>query len=224
MTVRSRATVKAQTRGRLFRVALRVFAEKGLAATNLKRDILKPAGVSVGSFYHQFRDKTELFLAILEEHAESFRKLLRAVHALAYRRPAQEVAWQSFSTVLTMVEEHQDLIRMMAREQESHDPRLRVYLRRNDRAWVESLAVDYLRAGLVPSKDRALANRMAELVVTFTWGAVLRYASWTDEERRRRRTNWIADLVAFCLGGMSAILGQPDCERGHLESLDTEEV
>jgi len=223
-TAGSRATVKTRTRERLFSVARQAFADKGLAATNLKTDILRPAGVSVGSFYHQFRDKTELFLAILETHEESFRKLLRAVHTLAQRRPAQEVAWQSFSTVLTMVEEHEDLLRMMARERESHDPRVRAYLRRNDRAWVESLTQDYLRAGLVPSKNRVLATRMAELVLTFTWGAVMRYSSWTPEERQRRRLDWIEDLVAFCLGGMSAILGQARENREDSESSDIEEV
>lgn len=204
----TKKSLKTRTRQRLFSVARRVFADKGLAATNLKLDILEPAGVSVGSFYHQFRDKTELFLAILEEHEESFRKLLRAVHTLAQRRPAQEVAWQSFSTVLAMVEEHEDLLRMIARERESHEVRVRAYLRRNDRNWIESLAEDYLRSGLIPSKNRALASRMAELVLTFTWGAVMRYSSWTVEERRRRRLSWIDDLVAFCIGGMAAVLGQ----------------
>lgn len=208
VTSGGRAALRARTRERLFRVARTAFAQKGLAATNLKTDILEPAGVSVGSFYHQFRDKTELFLAILTEHEESFRRLLRAVHRLAARRPAQEVAWQSFSTVLDMVEEHEDLLRMMARERESHDPRVRAYLRRNDQAWVEALSEDYLRSGLLVSKDRARARRMAELVLTFTWGAVLRYSSWTPDERRRRRLQWIDDLVAFCLGGMAAILGE----------------
>lgn len=208
VAIRGRGELRYRTRERLFAVAREAFAQKGLAATNLKTDILAPAGVSVGSFYHQFRDKTELFLAILGEHEDSFRRLLRAVHALAARRPAQEVAWQSFSTVLDMVEEHEDLLRMMVRERESHDPRVRTYLRRNERAWVESLADDYLRSGLVPSKDRTLARRMAELVLTFTWGAVLRYCSWTPEERRHRKLKWIDDLVAFCLGGMAAVLGQ----------------
>ncbi|GIW43631.1 MAG: hypothetical protein KatS3mg077_0913 [Candidatus Binatia bacterium] len=221
--VGARATTRAKTRERLFAVARQVFAEKGLAAANLKADILKPAQVSVGSFYHQFRDKTELFLAILTDHEESFRHLLRAVHALAARRPAQEVAWQSFSAVLDMVEQHEDLLRMMARERESHDVRVRAYLRRNDRAWVESLAEDYLRSGLVPSKDRVLANRMAELVLTFTWGAVLRYSSWTPEERQRRRLDWIDDLVAFCLGGMAAVLGQAR-EQSHGDEPEIEEV
>ncbi|MCX8072705.1 MAG: TetR/AcrR family transcriptional regulator [Candidatus Binatia bacterium] len=219
----ARAEARARTRERLFAVARRVFAEKGLAATNLRTDILEPSGVSVGSFYHQFRDKTELFLAILAEHEESFRKLLRAVHALAARRPAQEVAWQSFAAVLDMVEEHEDLLRMMARERESHDVRVRAYLRRNDRAWIESLAEDYLRNNLIPSKNHVLASRMAELVLTFTWGAVLRYSSWTPEERQRRRVDWIDDLVAFCLGGMAALLGQAHTYESEPQS-DIEEV
>ena len=59
-----------ETRARLIQAGARAFGEKGLAAVHLKRDILEPAGVSVGSFYHQFKDKTDLLLAILAEHSE----------------------------------------------------------------------------------------------------------------------------------------------------------
>jgi AcrR family transcriptional regulator len=73
---------RAQTRRRLLDVGRRAFARHGHAGVNLKEDILVPAGVSVGSFYHQFRDKTALFLAILSEHSETFRAMLRDAQTL----------------------------------------------------------------------------------------------------------------------------------------------
>lgn len=58
---------RERTRKRLLDAGRRAFARAGPGGANLKEDILVPAGVSVGSFYHQFRDKTELFVAVLEE-------------------------------------------------------------------------------------------------------------------------------------------------------------
>ena len=68
------------TRERLIEAGRRAFARKGLAGTKLTQDILEPAGVSVGSFYHQFKDKTDLMLAIFEQHTDNMRALLRREH------------------------------------------------------------------------------------------------------------------------------------------------
>ena len=55
------------TRRKILDAGTRAFADKGLDGTNLVRDVLEPAGVSVGSFYHQFADKTELLIVLLDE-------------------------------------------------------------------------------------------------------------------------------------------------------------
>lgn len=203
---KGRAVLREQTRQRLLAVGRRVFAEKGLAAANLTDDILNPAGVSVGSFYHQFADKTELFLAIVQEHSESLRALIHAVVTLLPDRPAAEVARDSFSAVLTMVERDGEVFRMIAREAESHDARVRAYLKQNHAAWVKALGRDYIEAKLVPADRPDLAERLAELVLTLTIGAVRRYLDWSAAERAERRERWLQELVSFCLGGMSAWL------------------
>ncbi len=201
-----RAVLREKTRARLMAVGRVAFAQKGLAATNLTDDILAPAGVSVGSFYHQFADKTDLFLAILREHSESLRALVHGVVTLAPGRDPAQVARDSFAAVFAVVDREGDVFRMLAREAESHDPRVRSYLRENHAAWVEALAEDYLASGLLPLPERAVAERLAELVLTFTIGAVRRYLDWSEAERKRRRERWIEELVCFCLGGMSAWL------------------
>src|SRR5690242_6343153 len=122
---RTRGESRAQTRRRLLACGRRAFARKGHAATNLREDILTPAGVSVGSFYHQFRDKTDLFLAILEHHADTFRSMMRDAHTPGPSVAPVDVARHSFTTVFRIADENDDLFRIMARERESHEPRVR---------------------------------------------------------------------------------------------------
>lgn len=55
------------TRARLLEAARALFAEEGFHAANTKR-IAARAGVSVGSLYAYFRDKKELFLAVMEDY------------------------------------------------------------------------------------------------------------------------------------------------------------
>src|SRR5882757_5534780 len=143
-----RASSRALTRARLLAVGRRVFARKGHAGANLKEDILVPARVSVGSFYHQFRDKTDLLLAILEDHSRTFLAMIQEAHRPREESEPGEIARHSFETVFRIAEHNDDLFRIMVRERESEDPRVRGYLRDNHRRWIESLADDYRRAGL----------------------------------------------------------------------------
>jgi len=51
--------------------AIELFVERGVAATRVD-DILAAAGVSVGSFYHHFRDKLNLAATVYLEHLQRF--------------------------------------------------------------------------------------------------------------------------------------------------------
>lgn len=57
---------RARTRSRLVRAAGSVFAERGYHGATLD-DIVAEAGVSRGALYHYFRNKQDLFLALLHE-------------------------------------------------------------------------------------------------------------------------------------------------------------
>ncbi|MFD0656286.1 TetR/AcrR family transcriptional regulator [Thermocatellispora tengchongensis] len=57
----------AQTRTGMLRAAREVFVEHGFAEASVA-DVVERAGSSVGSLYHHFGGKTELFLTLWEEH------------------------------------------------------------------------------------------------------------------------------------------------------------
>ncbi|SDN49792.1 TetR/AcrR family transcriptional regulator [Allokutzneria albata] len=64
--MRRTAAEAAATRSDLLDAGLRVFAESGFAESSLA-DIAKAAGVTRGAAYHHFKDKAELYLAVVSE-------------------------------------------------------------------------------------------------------------------------------------------------------------
>jgi len=199
-----RREARASTRARLLTVARDAFARKGLAGVSLVEDVLRTAGVSVGSFYHQFRDKTDLFLAVLEEHTTAFRAMIREAHNPRGGRAPLDLARHSYATVFRIAEQNPDLFHIFVRERESDDPRVRKYLRDTHRGWIASLAEDYQRIGAVTRQDQA--ELAAELISALTVGTVLRYLELPAAERRRQRDRFIEGLVHFTTGGAPALM------------------
>ena len=202
----TRAASREQTRARLLAVGRRVFARKGHAGANLKEDILVPARVSVGSFYHQFRDKTDLLLAILEDHSRTFLAMVQEAHLPRPDSEPDAIARHSLETVFRIAEQDDDLFRIAVRERESEDPRVRGYLRDNHRRWIDSLTDDYRRAGLGSVASDEALQLGAELVTATTLATVLRYLDMTVRERARQRTVLIDGLVRFTIGGLLALV------------------
>jgi AcrR family transcriptional regulator len=77
----------AETRRILLRAAREVFTEQGFAEASVA-SVVARSGSSVGSIYHHFGGKSELFLALWEEHQASHEK--RAADAVARAREAGE--------------------------------------------------------------------------------------------------------------------------------------
>lgn len=193
-----------ETRQRLLAAGRRAFARRGLAGANLKGDILEPADVSVGSFYHQFRDKTELLLAILAEHSRVLRARLSELHRPAPGRTALSIAHDAYAMVLEMAERHEDLLRIQLRERDSEDPRVRDFLRSDRERWTRSLAEDYRRIARAGGHE-VDADLAAQLVVGLSLGAVAQLLDLPPDERPRARERLQDGLVRFTLGGVGAL-------------------
>jgi AcrR family transcriptional regulator len=199
---------------------VRAFARKGLAGTNLTLDILAPAGVSVGSFYHQFRDKTALLLAILGEHSLRFRERLSELHRPGPGRTLDEIVTASYRLVLDVAERDGDVMRIKIRERNNQDPRVRRFLADDRARWLESLAEDHAR---IAQASGALidSERAAELVVALAFGSIDRFLELDPGARRRELPALLEGLVRFTLGGLPG-LTQPRQERpSHPSDRDT---
>src|SRR3712207_3376948 len=70
MTVKTlranKVTQAAATRRAVLTAARAAFGEKGYAATSVD-EIVRRAGLTKGALYHHFRDKDDLFVAVVEE-------------------------------------------------------------------------------------------------------------------------------------------------------------
>src|SRR5262245_65846481 len=88
MSVKSRRDQhSAATRAALVRVARRLFAEYGYAGTATE-DVVRRAGVTRGALYHHFRDKRDLFAAVVEQVEQDV--LERVAEAALSERDAWE--------------------------------------------------------------------------------------------------------------------------------------
>jgi AcrR family transcriptional regulator len=75
----------ADTRRTLITAAGEVFAQKGFAECSVA-DVVELAGLSVGSLYHHYGGKSELFLAVWEDHQAAYEEQAATAVALARRR------------------------------------------------------------------------------------------------------------------------------------------
>jgi AcrR family transcriptional regulator len=195
----------AETRRRLLDAGFEAFAAKGHDGVNLVEDVLEPAGISIGSFYHQFADKTELLREILAEAAARRRAfivgladldtttdLATAIRFVVERLYASletdTTAWQlQRVTRVTGV----DGVREMGSSAREN--------------WTDELA-ELLRNWFDDSvADRRLA---ASLMVTMARGFVFDFLD-TPPALRLERPEFVTAATAFTVGGLVGVLGPP---------------
>jgi len=169
------------TRERLVGAALRLFAEKGYAATSIA-EILRLAEVNSGSLYYFFPGKQDLLLAVLDAYRTGIGPMLL------------EPAWQGVDDPVERVfallaRYRQALARTgctygcpigsLALEIHDPDPPVRAALAANFTAWIDAIAgcVEAARGRLAPDID---VRATAELVLAVMEGAVMQARTQRD--------------------------------------------
>ncbi len=192
-----------ETRRRLLETAQRAFTAKGFAATSVSSDVLRPSGVSVGSFYHQFADKAELFVAVVEEASTAAQRSIARSHDRPATTDITELAEDAWSRLLAMVDAHEDLFQIVRRERRNPDPAIAPAIARVQERWVSTLADAY--RSLAGTPDDFPAGAAAELVAALGGGIVDAYLDLTADERAARRRDLASDLAAFSVAGVDGL-------------------
>ena len=81
----------AQTQRALLDAAREVFADQGFSEASIA-DIVERAGSSVGSLYHHFGGKSELFLALWQEHQQAYEQAASTAVAAARQQGVTDPA------------------------------------------------------------------------------------------------------------------------------------
>ncbi|SHJ96654.1 transcriptional regulator, TetR family [Desulfatibacillum alkenivorans DSM 16219] len=106
-------TRKKQIRGEYTRISLleaatELFAAHGFEGASVKQ-ITERAGASVGSFYHHFNDKADLFTQVLDNGSMTLRRYFRKVRNLPPDVSLEERTHQAISALVDFATEHRSL-------------------------------------------------------------------------------------------------------------------
>jgi AcrR family transcriptional regulator len=115
-----------RTRRQILAAAERCFAERGFEKTRLE-DVAAVVGIAPSAILYHFRDKRELYRALLDEVFAGLGQRLAA--ALRGRAPAHERIEGMVTAVTGLVRERPALARIAWREASTDDPALREELR-----------------------------------------------------------------------------------------------
>jgi AcrR family transcriptional regulator len=157
----------AETRRGMLRAAREVFTERGFADASVA-DVVERAGSSVGSLYHHFGGKAELFLALWEDHQAAHEEAASAAVA-ALREAGETNPIELFiagaQAFLEGSWQRRDLVRLLM--DGDGPPGFELMRRTRNREWVRQNAV-LLGAGTDP------VDRVTVAVLTTVIGEAAR--------------------------------------------------
>ncbi|MEU7896398.1 TetR/AcrR family transcriptional regulator [Nonomuraea sp. NPDC049152] len=170
----------AQTRKVMLQAAREVFGEHGFAEANVA-DVVTRAGSSVGSLYHHFGGKAELFMALWEDHQVTQEQASASSVAKAKQEGMNdpvELLITGSRAYLAGAWDRRDLVRLFM--DGDGPPGFELLRRTRGRQWLRQNAV-LLGAGAEP------IDRLTVAVLTSVIGEAAREVATCDTEEEARR-------------------------------------
>lgn len=197
--------VQERARATRLRVLLQAeiaFAEMGYGATSLTSDILEPAGVSVGSFYHQFENKREvLFELIAWRTEERKRSILDRIALLNHDIEATLRAL--FGALFDDIRDRPAVWTLQVRAMMSPDPAVRTFARVGVADWEEFIAGVVARSTGASKRDVLGATRI--VLMGFT-GVIMQFMHLSSDEQGMFRDRYLDSIAVFSVGGVERVL------------------
>lgn len=209
-----REASKAETRQRLMAAARHEFARKGYAGASL-RTITSQAGLTTGAFYNHFRDKKEMYIALLEELSHRLRNMVEeAIQEFIDARrhhpkdnPTLELLRPAIGRVFQEATQDRDLFEILRRDGLGFNSEFRWHYRKIVQEFTEPMKKgleDFIKAGFSRPYD---TERLAQVVVILFFSVVV-YAS---HDHGRGREGWVDTIAAMIHGGAKELSGRtPD--------------
>lgn len=116
---RLRARLREETAAMILAAAEKAIGEEGLHAARIER-IAAHAGVSVGTIYNHFKDRTALVQALFDSRGHRMAELIERRLAAAAEAPAREQVRALFEAVVEHGRQHGPLFAALLRE--NHGP------------------------------------------------------------------------------------------------------
>ena len=187
-----------RTRERILDQAEQAFADKGFEAASLTSDILDPAGISVGSFYHQFTDKRSVLHALLAER-RTWHELVAAARAAADgRATCTDAVRAAMTSLLDAIDRHPATWWIHFRELHSADPEIRALITESWGAWHRAVA-----EVIGGRADGPVSPGRVGFVACGLVGVLHAYLVGDAAARRRIRTGELDDVAAGCAAALA---------------------
>lgn len=106
------------TRSAIIRAATELFAKSGYKGTPV-RAILEKAGISMGSFYHHFEDKADLYISIADEGSLAVRRFMRSVGDFESGASLEDRVWAFFRAYIQAASKTDSMVLLLISEKET---------------------------------------------------------------------------------------------------------
>jgi len=181
----------------------KAFANKGLGGASLREDILLPAGVSVGSFYHQFADKEDLLVEILRCDSERVLRTMRESGASLASDPLAR-GRMLLNDLFKNADRHPQFVKIFVREYYSDSPAVRRQIRKHQHQSIARLGAYYQALG--EAMDLPLdANGIATMLSVQTLAMVNYYLEFPKSKRKAMRERMVTNMMQLIMGGVLAV-------------------